>query len=90
MQPSRCVVLSTDMTICSCDMYITVIECIQVYGRLQKMMLCLSHQATLKMLDVVAEGHDELVWEWRESLLDRIEFTDIPVCFIYKPMHLQD
>ena len=42
------------------------------------------------MLDVVAEGHDELVWEWRESLLDQIEFTDIPVCFIYKPMHLQD
>lgn len=43
-------------------------------------MLCLSHRATLKMLDVVAEGHDELVWEWREKLLPRVDFADIPVC----------
>lgn len=43
-------------------------------------MLCLSHQATLNMLDVVADGHDEFVWEWRENLLKRIAFSDIPVC----------
>lgn len=35
-------------------------------------MLCLSHKATLNMLDVIAEGHDELVWEWREKLLGHI------------------
>lgn len=35
-------------------------------------MLCLSHQATLNMLDVVADGHDEKVWEWKENQMNHI------------------
>jgi hypothetical protein len=39
-------------------------------------MLCLSHKATINMLDIIGEGHDEKVLEWRESLVERI--TDDP------------
>ena len=46
--------------------------CTQVYSCLQKLMLCLSHKATLNMLDVVADGHDEAVLEWRDKLLNRV------------------
>ena len=35
-------------------------------------MLCLSHKATINMLDIIGEGHDEKVLEWRESLVERI------------------
>lgn len=46
--------------------------CTQVYSRLQKLILCLSRKATLNMLDVVADGHDEAVLEWRDKLLNRV------------------
>ena len=39
-------------------------------------MLCLSHKATINMLDIIGEGHDEKVLEWKESLVGRI--TDDP------------
>ena len=41
---------------------------LQVFNRLQKM---LSHKSTLRVLDEAAEGHDEKVWDWRESLVER-------------------
>lgn len=39
-------------------------------------MLCLSHQATINMLDGIAEGHDEKVHEWKDSLLTRLPTED--------------
>ena len=45
----------------------------QVFNRLQKLGLCLSPFATLKLLDSLGEGHDEKICEWQASLVGRIE-----------------
>ena len=40
-------------------------------------MLCLSHQATINMFDIIADGHDEKVLDWSEELLQRVQTSDI-------------
>lgn len=44
--------------------------CRQVVNRLQKLGLCLSPAATLRLLGSLGEGHDEKIFEWQESLLE--------------------
>lgn len=34
--------------------------------------MCLSYTTTLKVMDVIAEGFDEEVIGWKESLLPRV------------------
>ena len=41
---------------------------VQVYGRLQKMLLCLSHSQTLVTLDELGAGHDEEVRQWQANV----------------------
>ena len=48
-----------------------VLPLIQVFNRLQKIQLCLSHKSTLRFLDIASEEYDEKVHRWRESLLER-------------------
>ena len=52
------------------DLLVTIY---QVFNRLQKLGLCLSPYATLKLLDSLGDGHDEKLFEWRDSLVRRIE-----------------
>lgn len=40
----------------------------QVFNRLQRLQLCISHAALLKTLDEAAEGHDERVCDWQDTL----------------------
>lgn len=40
----------------------------QVFNRLQRLQLCISYAALLKRLDEGAEGHDEKVTEWQDTL----------------------
>ena len=40
----------------------------QVYVRLQKMLLSLSHQRTLTYLDCLGEGHDAVVLHWKSDI----------------------
>ena len=40
----------------------------QVFYRLQRLQLCISYAALLKILDEGAIGHNEKVTEWQETL----------------------
>ena len=42
----------------------------QVYRRLQKLLLCLSHTQTLTTLDRLGENYDESVLKWKTNLID--------------------
>lgn len=52
-------------------MHNAVLPLLQVFNRLQKIQVCLSHKSTLRFLDIAAEEYDEKVHIWRESLLPR-------------------
>lgn len=43
----------------------------QVYTRLQKLLLCLSHKSTLSFIDKLGEGYDTAVHRWREDIKSR-------------------
>ena len=45
----------------------------QVFKRLQKVMLCLSPAATLDLLSDLGDAHDESVLEWPDSLLAKMK-----------------
>ena len=49
----------------------------QVFVRLQKLGLCLSPPGTLRLLDCLGDGHDEKIWEWRESLTARLQIAQV-------------
>ncbi len=40
----------------------------QVYTRLQKLLLCLSHSRSVAYVDVLGAEHDKPVLSWKESL----------------------
>ena len=40
---------------------------IQVFTCLQKLQLCTSHMAVLKTLHNAAEGHNTLVFDWKDT-----------------------
>ena len=46
---------------------------LQVYRRLQKIMLCLSHDGTNKYLDVLGEGYDQEVCNWKNKIF-KVEY----------------
>ena len=46
---------------------------IQVFCRLQKLMICMSSESTLKLLESMGYGHDVSVFEWRDHLHHRLE-----------------
>ena len=45
----------------------------QVFTRLQRLNLCVSHQATITFLTKIGESHDNEVVEWRNSLAIKLE-----------------
>ena len=75
-----CVVRSTPQKVT--HMNNAVIPLIQVFNRLQKIQLCLSHKSTLRFLDIASEEYDEKVHRWRESLLERTTNPGNSVCLI--------
>ena len=44
----------------------------QVFTRLQKLMVSVSHRTTISVMDGLAEGHDEKVFEWQDSLKEAL------------------
>ena len=53
---------------------------VQVYRRLQKLLLCLSHERTNGYLDILGEGYDKEACQWRENILSAVR-----ICiYIYK------
>ena len=52
---------------------IDVMVCLpQVFTRLQKLLICMSHKRTIAYLEKVGETYDAPVCEWRASLLKTI------------------
>ena len=45
---------------------------LQIYTRLHKLRLCASHGDTLRSLDILGEGFDAKVIQWRDELTPRI------------------
>ena len=43
-----------------------------MFTRLKKLHLCISYSALLVVLDEAAEGHDESVDDWKDTLAQRI------------------
>ena len=43
----------------------------QVFTRLQKLLVCLSHKRTVAYMDRLGENHDRAVLEWRQSVLEQ-------------------
>lgn len=41
-------------------------------------MLCLSHQATISLMDTIAEGHDEEVMEWQDIIAETVKLQQPP------------
>ena len=58
---------SVGNTECNSDVIIWLT--IQVYNRLQKLMLSVSRNATFVLINQFGEGYDYEVLKWRESLL---------------------
>lgn len=56
--------------------------CTQVYLRLQKMLLSISHQRLLAYLDVLGEKFDEKVKKWKLSIEDAMQSSRVMVMFI--------
>lgn len=52
----------------------------QVFTRLHKLQLCITHSPLLMVVDDAAEGHDELVVDWQdmqELSSQRFDWNDI-------------
>lgn len=60
----------------------------QVYQRLQKLNLTVSHQTLIKLVDNVGKDHDARVLQWRDILVQKLKRQDrqvnkIVYCYIY-------
>lgn len=53
----------------------------QVFTRLQRLGICLSHKATLNIVDRMGEHHDEKVLQWVQDLESAIQEMGVEVCF---------
>ncbi len=42
----------------------------QVYQRLQKLHVCMSHTGTIRLMDKVGEGFDRKVYAWKKEVED--------------------
>ena len=54
-------------------------ECVQVYDRLQKVGLCLSHGRTIKLVDRLGEGFDEQVLHWKSQIESTMDPKEIDI-----------
>ena len=64
----------------------------QVYTRLHKLGICMSHKSTVRLLDKLGEGHDAEVHKWKEDLLTHIQLNQVQLTptltFIYTHYNL--
>ena len=49
----------------------------QVFQRLQKLNLCLSHETTVKLVKMLGESFDSEVLEWRDALTSALESQQV-------------
>ena len=63
----------------------------QVYNALHPLMICISHSATIKLIDRIASDYDILVHQWSDNLMESCKVSDyflvnllLQVCLIGK------
>lgn len=55
------------------NQFIYILQCYtQVFQRLQKVNVCLSHQATTTLVNTLGSNHDKSVLQWRDTLADTL------------------
>ena len=52
----------------------------QVYHRLHRMNLTVSHASLIHLLERVGKGHDSRVKEWKDAVTAKLDDTDENVC----------
>ncbi len=45
----------------------------QVYDRLQKLCLCLSHSKTIQLVDQLGTDHDEVARQWKQIADEKLK-----------------
>ncbi len=55
----------------------------QVYQRLQKVDVCMSYIVTCRLLESLGDGHDKLVLQWRDHLIESLKKVHEEVCLSY-------
>ena len=58
---------------CALSVSMNCYTVLQVYNRLQKLMISMSHPTTLSIIDRLGEGHNVPVLNWKLSLQQRLE-----------------
>lgn len=76
------------MTICLYAMKVSVLNfCIQVYNRLQKINICMSHQTVVRLIDQLGMDHDTDVKEW-QSQLEQTLTRNLTQVYIYMKLKI--
>lgn len=49
----------------------------QVFQRLQRLNICISHQVTATLVNILGSDHDAKVFQRKESLLDNLDTEEV-------------
>ncbi len=49
----------------------------------QKLDVCMSHIVTCRLLESLGDGHDKLVLQWRDNLIESLKKAHEEVCLSY-------
>ena len=50
----------------------------QTFSCFHKLMICVSHYSTISLMDNIADGHDEEVMEWQDTLSQELQHIQPP------------
>ena len=58
------------------------VKCLKIFSRLQKLLLCVSHNYTLKYLDKIGEDHDAKEMTWKQNIEESMIAPKVIVSYI--------
>lgn len=57
----------------------------QVYDRLQKLYLCLSHSKTIQLVDQLGEDYDEVARQWKQIADEKLKEFKVAIACMLEP-----
>ena len=48
---------------------------LQVFNRLQKLALCMSHRSTVRLIEQLGRGHDSALIQWRDNVMPLVQVS---------------
>lgn len=48
---------------------------LQVFTRLQKLALCMSHCSTVRLIEQLGKGHDSVLVQWRDHIMPLVQVS---------------